>query len=96
MNEERNGSKLLGRDHHPDAFTMWMAGAGIKRGTTYGATDDFGYTVTENKMTVRDLQATILHQLGLDAKKLSYAFQGLNQRLIGPEGTAKVPAALLG
>jgi hypothetical protein len=80
LNEERGGSKLLGRDHHPHAFTIWMAGGGTKRGFDYGATDDIGYFVTEDKMTVRDLQATILHALGLDPHKLHYPYQGLNQR----------------
>jgi arylsulfatase A-like enzyme len=85
LNEERNGSKLLGRDHHPHAFTLWMAGAGIRGGLSYGRTDDLGYRVVEDKMHVHDLQATILHALGIDAHKQSFAYQGLNQRLIGPE-----------
>ena len=89
MNEERNGSKYLGRDHHPHAFTLWMAGGGVQPGS-YGATDDFGYRVVENKMSVHDLQATVLHQLGMDAHQFSYPFQGLAQRLIGPAGDAKV------
>jgi hypothetical protein len=95
MNEERDGSKFLGRDHHPHCFTIWLAGAGIKRGITLGATDEFGYFVTEGKMSIRDLQATILHLLGLDAWKLTYPFQGLQQRLIGPEGAAEVRKELL-
>jgi hypothetical protein len=74
----------IGRDHHPDAFTMWMAGGGIKGGLAYGATDDIGYYGVENKAGIRDLQATILHLLGLDPYKFSYAYQGLNNRLIGP------------
>jgi len=94
LNEERNGSKFLGRDHHPHAFTIWMAGGGIKRGFDYGATDDLGYFVTEDKMTVRDLQATILHSLGLDPHKLHYPHQGLNERLIGPTDDAKVHTKL--
>jgi hypothetical protein len=95
MNEERGGSKFLGRDHHPHCFTIWLAGAGIKPGTTLGATDDLGYFITEGKMTIRDLQATILHLLGLDAWKLTYPFQGLQQRLIGPEGEAEVRREIL-
>jgi hypothetical protein len=95
MNEERGGSKFLGRDHHPHCFTIWLAGAGIKAGTTLGATDDFGYFITEGKMTCHDLQATILHLLGLDAWKLRYPYQGLQQRLIGPEGEAKVRSEIL-
>lgn len=95
MNEERGGSKLLGRDHHPHCFTIWMAGAGIKGGVNLGATDELGYRVAENGMSVRDLQATILHLLGLDAWKLRYPYQGLQQRLIGPEGEGKVRKELL-
>jgi hypothetical protein len=81
MNEERGGSKFLGRDHHPHAFTIWMAGGGIKPGITYGATDDLGYHVAENKVHVHDLQATILYCLGLDHTKLTYSFQGREFRL---------------
>jgi uncharacterized protein (DUF1501 family) len=95
MNEARGGSTFLGRDHHPHCFTVWMAGAGVKKGTNYGATDDFGYFVAENKVSVHDLQATILHLMGLDAHKLSYPSQGLEQRLIGPEGDARVVKELL-
>jgi hypothetical protein len=95
MNEERNGSKFLGRDHHPHCFTIWMAGAGIKAGFTLGETDELGYFITKDKMSVHDLQATILHLLGLDAWKFSYPYQGLNQRLIGPEGDARVRHELL-
>jgi hypothetical protein len=67
-----------------------MAGAGVKQGFTHGATDELGYFITEGKTGIHDLQATILHLLGLDAWKLSYPYQGLNQRLIGPEGDARV------
>jgi hypothetical protein len=81
MNEERNGSKLLGRDHHPHAFTTWLAGGGVKGGTTYGATDELGYHATDNRVHVHDLQATILHLLGLDHTKLTYKFQGRDYRL---------------
>jgi hypothetical protein len=90
MMEARDGSTYLGRDHHPKAFTMLFAGGGMKPGLVYGETDNFGYFVTKNEMTVRDLQATILHLLGLDAEKLAYPYLGLNQRLIGPEGNARV------
>ena len=65
MMEARDGSTYLGRDHHPKAFTMLFAGGGMKPGFIYGETDDFGYFVTKNEMTVRDLQATMLHLLGL-------------------------------
>ena len=95
MNEARNGSKFLGRDHHPHCFTIWMAGAGIKQGFTLGETDELGYFITRDAMSVHDLQATILHLLGLDAWKLDYPYQGLDQRLIGPEGNAKVRTELL-
>jgi hypothetical protein len=95
MNEERGGSKYLGRDHHPHCYTLWMAGAGIKRGAVLGSTDDLGYFITENPVSIRDLQATILHILGLDAWKLRYAYQGLQQRLIGPEGAGTVRKEIL-
>jgi hypothetical protein len=95
MNEARGGSKFLGRDHHPHCFTIWMAGAGIKGGVTLGATDELGYFVTEGKMTIHDLQATILHLFGFDAWKLTYPFQGLQHRLIGPEGEAQVRQEIL-
>ncbi len=96
MMEARNGSTYLGRDHHPKAFTMLFAGGGMKPGLTYGETDEFGYFVTKNEMTVRDLQATVLHLLGLDAHKLTYPYLGLDQRLIGPEGKARVHGELIG
>ncbi len=85
----------LGRDHHPYAFTMLLAGGGIKGGQVYGQTDEIGYYVAENPVDVRDLQALILHLVGLDAWRLTYASQGLDQRLIGVEGKATVPRALL-
>ena len=95
MNEARGGSKFLGRDHHPGAFSIWMAGGGIRPGLEYGATDELGYNVVQDKMSVRDLQATILHLLGLDAERLSFSFQGLNQRLIGPAHGPRVHEKLL-
>jgi uncharacterized protein (DUF1501 family) len=95
MNEARGGSKFLGRDHHPHCFTIWLAGAGIKGGTVFGATDDLGYFITEGQTTIPDLQATILHLLGLDAWKLRYSYQGLQQRLIGPEGKAEIRREIL-
>ena len=73
-----------------------MAGGGIKPGITVGATDDLGYTITENPVSIHDLQATILHLLGLDAWKLTYAYQGLNQKLIGPEGDGQDPQGAAG
>jgi uncharacterized protein (DUF1501 family) len=95
MNEERNGSKFFGRDHHPHCFCLWMAGGGVKPGIVHGETDDFGYRVVKDKVSIRDLQATILHLTGLDPYHLSYRFQGLNQRLIGPSDEAVIQKALL-
>lgn len=86
MNEKRNRDGYLGRDHHPHAFSIWMAGGGIKPGITYGATDEFGYHATENPVHVHDLQATILHLLGLDHTKLTYRFQGRDYRLTDVHG----------
>jgi hypothetical protein len=95
MNEERAGSKFLGRDHHPHCFTIWMAGGGVKPGIVFGETDDFSYFVTRDEMPVFDLQATILHLLGLDPYTLAYRNQGLNQRLIGPTEKPRVRHELL-
>jgi hypothetical protein len=95
MNEARGGSTFLGRDHHPHCYSIWMAGGGIKGGISHGQTDDFGYFVAENAVGVHGLQATILHLMGLDAHKLAYPYQGLEQRLIGPEGNARVVKELL-
>ncbi|MCE7974201.1 MAG: DUF1501 domain-containing protein [Leptolyngbya sp. PLA1] len=81
MNEARNGSTFLGRDHHPKCFSMWMAGGGVKRGTVYGSTDELGYNVATDPVHVHDLQATILHLLGMDHTKLTYRSQGRNFRL---------------
>jgi uncharacterized protein (DUF1501 family) len=86
MNEGRNGSKLLGRDHHPRAFTMWMAGAGVKKGITIGRTDDLGYNVVEDPIDVHDLHATILYLMGIDHEKLTYKFQGRDFRLTDVSG----------
>jgi hypothetical protein len=74
-----------GRDHHPNAFTMWLAGGGIKPGLTVGETDELGFNATVDRYHVRDLHATILHLLGLDHQRLSYRFQGLDMRLTGVE-----------
>ncbi|MHC4875507.1 MAG: DUF1501 domain-containing protein [Planctomycetota bacterium] len=70
-----------GRDHNPEGFTMWMAGAGVKRGFKYGSTDDFGYYAIENKMHVNDLHATLLHLLGMDHLQLTYRYAGRDFRL---------------
>ncbi|HZZ71234.1 MAG TPA: DUF1501 domain-containing protein [Pirellulales bacterium] len=75
-----------GRDHHPNAFTMWFAGGGVKAGSSLGRSDDFGFNVVEDKVHVHDLHATLLHLLGFDHTKLNVRFQGLNFRLTGVEG----------
>ncbi len=75
-----------GRDHHPRCFTMWMAGGGVKPGITYGTTDEFGYNVTENPVHIHDLNATILHLLGIDHERLTYRFQGRDFRLTDVHG----------
>lgn len=74
-----------GRDHHPRCFTAWLAGGGIKGGIHYGKTDDFCYNVVEDPVHVRDLHATMLHLLGMDHSKLTFQFQGLDQKLTGVE-----------
>ncbi len=84
-----------GRDHHPRAFTMWMAGGGVKAGEIYGETDDFGYNITENPVHISDLHTTILHQLGIDHHKLTFKYQGLDQKLTGVNPT-KVITDILG
>jgi len=83
-----------GRDHHPKNFCMWMAGGGIKAGMVYGETDDFSYNAVENPVHLNDLNATILHCLGIDHAKFTYKFQGLDQRLTGVE-LAKVVKGIL-
>jgi hypothetical protein len=75
-----------GRDHHPRCFSIWLAGAGIRSGMTYGATDDFSYNIVENPVHVHDLQATMLHLLGLDHERLTYRFQGRDYRLTDVSG----------
>lgn len=86
MNEARNASKFLGRDHHPRAFTMWVAGGGFKPGITFGKTDDLGYNIAEDPVDVHDLHATILNQMGMDHTKLTYRFQGRDFRLTDVAG----------
>jgi len=75
-----------GRDHHPKGFTMWMAGAGVKGGQMYGSTDEFGYAAVENRVSVPDLHATMLHLLGFDHEQLTYRFQGRDFRLTDVSG----------
>ncbi len=79
-------SKLLGRDHYPDCFTMVMAGGGVKGGFAYGATDELGFSVAQDKVEVHDLQATILHLLGLNHERLTFRFQGRDFRLTDVSG----------
>ena len=75
-----------GRDHHGRCFTTWLAGAGMKRGIEYGKTDDWAYNILENPVHINDLNATILHNLGIDHEKLTYKYQGLDWKLTGVEG----------
>ena len=88
MRENRNGGSKgsLGRDHHAEAFTIWMAGGGIKPGISYGETDEMGYYGIKDRVGVHDLQATILNQLGFDHEKLTYHFQGRDFRLTDVSG----------
>lgn len=79
--------RKVGRDHHKDAFAVWVAGGGTKRGTTYGATDEIGYTITENPVHVHDFNATLLHQMGIDHERLTFRFQGRQYRLTDVEGS---------
>lgn len=88
MQENRDGKEMLfyGRDHHTEAFTMWMAGGGVKGGLSYGETDPLGYAGINERVHVHDLQATILHLLGLNHEKLTYHFQGRDFRLTDVHG----------
>ena len=79
-------AKSYGRDHHPRCFTVWMAGGGIKGGMSYGQTDDYSYNIVENPVSIHDLHATILNQLGIDHHKLTYKFQGRHYRLTDVHG----------
>ena len=88
MQENRQGisNPFKGRDHHGEAFTMWMTGAGIKTGISYGETDEIGYSGIKDRIHIHDLQATILHQMGIDHEKLTYQFQGRDFRLTDVHG----------
>lgn len=88
--QQQRPNQPRGRDHHPYAFSVWMAGAGFKPGITYGESDDFGFNVAEKPVEVHDLQATILHQLGIDHERFTHRFQGLDQRLTGVESAQVV------
>jgi len=91
LGENRGGStNVTGRDHHPTAFTMWLAGGGIKGGQVIGKTDEIGWGVVEDPVSVHDLHATILNQFGFDPEKLTYRFQGLDFKLVGFEGSSLV------
>jgi uncharacterized protein (DUF1501 family) len=83
MQENRNGREMafIGRDHNPGAFTIWLAGGGVKAGHSHGATDDLGSQAVVDPVTVHDLHATILHLLGFDHLRLTVPFMGVNQRL---------------
>ena len=76
----------IGRDHNPDGFTVWMAGAGVNRGASYGATDEFGRRAEQNVATIYDFHATVLHLLGLDHEKLTYYHNGIARRLTDVHG----------
>jgi hypothetical protein len=86
---------FVGRDHHPYAYSIWMAGGGIRGGVAYGQTDEFGYYPVEKPVGIRDLQATLLHTLGLDPFKFHFPYQGLDQRLIGPTDEGRVLTDIL-
>jgi hypothetical protein len=94
--EFRNGNKeFLGRDHHPHAFTMFLAGGGTRAGLTFGETDDLGYRIVRDPMPVQDLQATMLHLLGFEHDRLTYPHAGLDQRLTGVAKPARVRREIL-
>nr|MCS5540156.1 DUF1501 domain-containing protein [Roseibacillus sp.] len=78
-------SSSAGRDHHGRAFSIWMAGGGIKGGITYGETDDYCWSVAKDPVHIRDLNATILHQLGIDHNRLIYPYRGLDEKITGVE-----------
>ena len=88
MQENREGKTMgfKGRDHHVDAFSMWMAGGGVKKGASHGLTDDFGFSGIEGRVSVHDIHATILHLMGFDHEKFTHEFQGRPFRLTDVEG----------
>ena len=94
MIESRFGSTFLGRDHHPRCFSVWLAGGGVKGGVVYGETDDYSYNIVRDPVSLHDLNATLLHCLGIDHLKFSFKSQGLDQRLTGVE-PAQVCKAIL-
>jgi uncharacterized protein (DUF1501 family) len=80
------GSKVLGRDHFPDCFCIWMAGGGVKKGFVYGESDELGFSIARDPVHVHDLQATLLHLLGLEHTRLTYRYQGRDYRLTDVHG----------
>jgi len=88
MQENREGKEqgFKGRDHHGEAFTMWMAGGGIKKGASYGLTDEFGFSGIDERVSVHDIHASILHLMGFNHEKFTYDFQGRPFRLTDVEG----------
>ena len=88
MRENRGGKRapFNGRDHHNDAFTLWLAGGGFQPGLTYGQTDEIGFRGIKDRVHIHDLQATLLHQLGLDHERRTYRFQGRDYRLTDVHG----------
>jgi uncharacterized protein (DUF1501 family) len=85
-NRENKQNEFKGRDHHSEAFSIWMAGGGVKKGFSFGETDDIGYSAVNGKVSVFDIQATILNQLGFDHEKFIYEFQGRPYRLTDVHG----------
>jgi arylsulfatase A-like enzyme len=80
-----------GRDHHPRCFSIYMTGGGVKRGISYGETDEFGYNITKNPVHIHDLQATIMHLMGIDHEQLTFKFQGRRYRLTDVAGKVVRP-----
>jgi hypothetical protein len=84
--QKKENSETIGRDHNPDVFTAWMAGAGVKGGTQHGASDEVGHKAAEGKVHVNDLHATMLHLVGLDHERLTYRYSGRDFRLTDVAG----------
>jgi arylsulfatase A-like enzyme len=97
MRENRRGSAspFAGRDHNPGAYTMWLAGAGVKRGYSHGETDPSGYRAMVDKVSAHDLHATLLHLLGIDHQRFTFHSQGADQRLTNITKTARVVSEIL-
>ena len=98
MRENRQGMemKLIGRDHHPGGFTVWLAGGGVRPGFNFGQTDEVGYQTIENPVSPHDLHATLLYLLGIDHNRLTYRFQGLDQRLTNITKSSRVVHEIFG